>query len=924
MGYAFIGFIIGVLVGESVGNYLLGPVVGAVIGFAFARIIQLERRLKELEWKSRQSYELEPPETKPESPAEPRQPGQGWAAPATSRPWSELEPEETLSSSPAIEETGAETSAESSLQDQIPTTKRPEPERGPVRPSLLERGMKTTLAWFSSGNVPVKIGVIVTFIGVSFLLKYAIDRQLLVFPLEFRLLAVAAVGATLVITGWRLRGKMRVYALSLQGGGIGILFLTIFAAFRLWQLLPATLAFVLLVVLTFLTGALAVLQNSRTLAIFGIVGGFLAPVLTSTGEGSHVALFSYYLVLNGAILGISWFRAWRELNLVGFVFTFVIASLWGYQYYKPALMASTMPFLLIHFVFYQAIAILYTLRQRPGRIDIVDGTLVFGTPAVVFALQAALVKGTEYGLAISAAVVAVFYVLIALWLYRKKLEVSRLLTESFIALAVAFATITIPLALDARWTAAAWALEGAALVWIGTRQGRELPKYAGALLVMLSGAAFLNYGWRSDTSLAVLNGNALGGLLISLSALFSSRRLELANAAFERPQKLTRIALFVWGVTWWFGTGVTETLDWVRSSNEGHAVILFVAASMALAAWLGNSRDWALLRRTSLLFLPFLVLSAILQLAFNNHFLRDLGYLAWPLAWLAQAFLLKIADQHERRIAGLWHFGSVILLVFMTALEVSWQVNQVVSAAWSQAAAVTTVGISVLLLWRGRQRPAWPVPAHPVIYFNASLVLLACQILALMVLSIDNPGNPEPAPYIPLINPFDLAMLFAMLVALLSFPVIRQQTSEAAFISSTANIRPYSWLMGAAFFILTTIALVRGVFHYTEVPWQGHALFNSLAVQTALSVYWGLLGFTGMIWGARSGRRAVWMVGAGFMALVILKLFLVDLGNTGTVERIISFLAIGGLLLVVGYFAPVPPRQIEHNETGNEKEVDEA
>ena len=127
--------------------------------------------------------------------------------------------------------------------------------------------------------------MIVTFIGVSFLLKYAIDRQLVVFPLEFRLLAVAAVGLALIIIGWRLREKMRVYALSLQGGGIGILFLTIFAAFRLWQLLPSSLAFVLLVVLTFFTGALAVLQNARSLAIFGIVGGFLAPVLTSTGRG---------------------------------------------------------------------------------------------------------------------------------------------------------------------------------------------------------------------------------------------------------------------------------------------------------------------------------------------------------------------------------------------------------------------------------------------------------------------------------------------------------------------------------------------------------------------------------------------------------------------------------------------------------------
>lgn len=915
--YTIVGFIIGVLMTGPGVNYLLGPIAGAIIGFALARITRLERRLKELERSNRQSPEKQAGVLADSSP-----PDQQWTASGTRKPWAELEPEDPLSDVSDMEATTTEPGL---AEDRLDADEWAGPKSKTVLPSLIERGLKSTLAWFSSGNLPVKIGVIVTFIGVSFLLKYAIDRQLLVLPLEFRLLAVAAAGLALIITGWRLRKKMRVYALSLQGGGIGILLLTIFAAFRLWQLLPASLAFALLVLLTSLTGALAVLQRARTLAILGIVGGFLAPVLTSTGQGSHVALFSYYLVLNGAILGISWFRAWRELNLVGFVFTFVIGSFWGYQYYRPALMVSTMPFLVLHFIFYQVIAILYTLRQRPGRVDVVDGTLVFATPVVVFALQAALTRGTEYGLAISAAVAALFYALIATWLFRQNRNGSRLLTESFIALAVAFATITIPLALDARWTSAAWALEGAALVWTGTRQRRELAKFAGVVLILLGGGAFLEYGWRSNTNVAVLNGNVLGGLLISLSALFSSRRLELAgHATFERLQKLAGAVLFAWGVSWWFGTGMAETSHWVGPANQGHATVLFVAASMGFATWFGDFRSWNLLRRLSLLFLPFLFLSAFLQLIFNEHFLHHSGYFAWPLAWLAQFFILKIADQHEDPLAGLWHFGSVILIVLMAALEAAWWVERVASTAWAEAAAVSIIGISVLIIWRVRDRLSWPMNVHPVSYFNASMVLLAIQVVALIVSSIDSPGNPDPMPYIPLFNPFDLAMLFAMLIALLSLPVIRQQSAAGVIISGSKNIGPYRWLLGIAFFVLTTIALVRGVFHFTDVAWQDRSLFDSLVVQTSLSVYWGLLGFVGMIWGARSARRILWMVGAGFMALVIAKLFLVDLGNTGTIGRIISFLAIGGLLLVVGYFAPVPPRDMQHEESDTKREVDES
>ncbi len=64
-----------------------------------------------------------------------------------------------------------------------------------------------------------------------------------------------------------------------------------------------------------------------------------------------MSLSSYYLLLNGGVLAIAWFRSWRILNLVGFGFTFVIGSLWGYQFYRPEFFASTEPFLVAFFFF---------------------------------------------------------------------------------------------------------------------------------------------------------------------------------------------------------------------------------------------------------------------------------------------------------------------------------------------------------------------------------------------------------------------------------------------------------------------------------------------------------------------------------------------------------------------------------------------
>ncbi|MGH8122035.1 MAG: DUF2339 domain-containing protein, partial [Rudaea sp.] len=216
--------------------------------------------------------------------------------------------------------------------------------------------------WFTSGNVPVKVGVIVLFLGVAALLKYAADQGWLRMPIEFRLAGIATTALAALGFAWRKRESHRAFALSLQGGATGVLILTVFAAYRLYALLPPVLAFALLVVIVAGAGALAVLQDTLALALLAIVGGFLAPILIATGSNNHVALFSYYAVLNAAIFVIAWIKPWRALNLVGFAFTFGIGTLWGVLGYRPELFASTEPFLLLFFAFYLLLPLLYARR----------------------------------------------------------------------------------------------------------------------------------------------------------------------------------------------------------------------------------------------------------------------------------------------------------------------------------------------------------------------------------------------------------------------------------------------------------------------------------------------------------------------------------------------------------------------------------
>ena len=290
--------------------------------------------------------------------------------------------EEILTATSHIEETV--TQAPQNNQDSAPIVS---------KPNLIEKAFSYAKNWLFGGNTLVRSGIVLLFIGVSFLIKYVAENSNM--PIELRLAGIAILGVGLLVVGWRLRGKRKEYSWALQGGGIGVLYLTIFAAMKLYHLIPPSAAFALLILIAFLSAGIAVLQSALPLAILGFAGGFLAPIFTATGSGSHVGLFSYYLVLNLAIAFIAYHKSWRSLNVLGFAFTFIIGTIWGAQSYSPEHFATTEPFLIIHFLLFTLIAVLYARKQATKASDYVDATLVFGTPLVGFSLQYALLRDSH-------------------------------------------------------------------------------------------------------------------------------------------------------------------------------------------------------------------------------------------------------------------------------------------------------------------------------------------------------------------------------------------------------------------------------------------------------------------------------------------------------------------------------------------------
>ena len=683
---ALLGGVVGGALLSDFGGFVLGAVVGGLAGWVAdlaGRVRMLERRLEVRKTSDARAPAAEAPPARVAQTAAPPAAVVRSAEPAPLASTAGPPVAQPVADEPRVAPTPAAPAVAAPATRAAP--------RRPVQPSPFDVLLAKIWHWFTTGNVPVKVGVVLSLFGVGFLVKEGIDREWLVLPLQVRLMFVALFGIGLLVLGWRLRTRQRAYALSVQGGGIGVLYLTIYASFALYDLLPPALAFALLVAITAAAGVLAVLQDARALAVLGILGGFLAPVLVSTGSGNHVALFSYYALLNVAIVGIAWFKAWRVLNVLGFVFTFGIGTLWGIDGYSPEKFATTEPFLVLFTLMYLVIPVLFAMRTEPKLRGFVDGTLMFGTPIVAFALQSQLVAHMEYGLAVSAVVLALLYVGMATFLYRSQRESLRVLVEAQLALSVAFVTVAVPLALDARWTSAAWALQGAALVWLAFRQQRTLALLAGVALQALSGVAYVEQS-PVPAEWPILNGYCLGALILALAGFFSARLFDPAREGrAQHPSlpdwlaKLLSIVLVVWASGWWFFGGFRE-VERLVDSNDLAAFLVFAAATTLLAMLLAARVAWPRLNWVGVAVWPLAAFFAAVALFVTEHPAEDLGWLAWPIVIGAMCWFLREREAHFPRLRGALHATAYWLLAGLLVWEAHWLVDRAADGVWPEAA----------------------------------------------------------------------------------------------------------------------------------------------------------------------------------------------------------------------------------------------
>jgi uncharacterized membrane protein len=375
-----------------------------------------------------------------------------------------------------------------------PSTPRPEPSRAPVTPAAPPQSKPETIRQPSlaqpsllhvsqraiSGDLESRIGshwlnrvgIAAVLIGVSFFLDYAFENNWIGPSARVVIGLFAGIAVVLWSERFRKRGY-NIFSYSLKAVGIGVLYLSLWASFQVYHLLPSNLVFAAMIVVTASTCALAIAQDAEVLAIFAIAGGFATPALLSTGENHEIVLFSYLALLDVALLALTRMKPWRRVSVLGFIGSLVYYIGWYNNFYDRSQLAPTLIFASLFFVIFAATPFLILRQNGDRRIPL---ALAF-VNGVTYFLQGYVILN-----AISSTETAWFALLLAtvyLLLIRIKVGTSDAIAANslrllHLALAIGLITIAIPIRLEAHAITIGWLVESAALLWVAGRLKSDL------------------------------------------------------------------------------------------------------------------------------------------------------------------------------------------------------------------------------------------------------------------------------------------------------------------------------------------------------------------------------------------------------------------------------------------------------------------
>jgi uncharacterized membrane protein len=342
---------------------------------------------------------------------------------------------------------------------------------------------------FIGENLMSKIGIIILVLGIGFFVKYAIDRNWIN---EYGRVAIGIfTGGAIITLAHYMRKTYKTFSSILTGGGFAVLYLTIVIAFQLYHMFQypsPILTFIFLVIITILSVLFSLWYDKKELAIFSQLGGFCVPFMVSTGQDNYVLLFSYLLILNIGLIGIAYFKKWHIVNIIGFIATLILFSIWvannfifgSNQPYSGALLFGSL-FYLIFFV----LNILNNIKERKSFNGIEIG-MILSNNLFFFLNGLTILNNFHEGIfrGLFTLIMGIYNLGWLLLLYNRK-NIDRTLIYVLIGLVLSFISLSIPIQLNGHSITLFWSAELVILLWLWQKSKISLLKTGSFVILIL-------------------------------------------------------------------------------------------------------------------------------------------------------------------------------------------------------------------------------------------------------------------------------------------------------------------------------------------------------------------------------------------------------------------------------------------------------
>ncbi|MFU9075176.1 DUF2339 domain-containing protein [Proteus sp. LHD240705] len=795
------------------------------------------------------------------------------------------------------------------LGNATPQANRPASQYRPNLNPRPKRQQKSILGliwnWVVTGNPLAKIGMLLLFFGLSYLLKYSIENELV--SASTRLMMAGTGCLALLGIGWWLRKKNLIYALILQGGGIGGFYITIFAATKIYDFIPISIALAIMVFICLVSVSLAVIHRAISLAILASLGGYLAPVLLSTGSGNYVALFSYYLILSIGILIISHWQVWRLLNLIGFAFTFGIAFIWAIPNYTHADYLPCQLFLIANWLIFGVATELSTLKNKLKLNIPFDATLLFGTPLIGFIFQHRLASEWPYGVAIASSLYGLAYFALSWFALKRYREEGKLLAIAFFMLSVTFATLAVPFAFSAEWTSIVWAIEGVMILAFSVLQQQKKPAIAGTILVAVSSVLLFNMPVISLGDWLMLVTQVI--VVFAVAVLwYRAQFINLDN------RTIGYVTLFISAVSWGYSVLLLQEYGEHWLSPEVKSITFaFILISCWGMFFAGKKAQFSELASCSILLWPMSALIMLVYIYLAGSLIDNwLSAIIWIAVFASGFYLLKVNTllPKQRINKALIHSMHLIFIVLFLFTEIIWLMDVTyLYVSLHFASVIFVISLFIAISYILAMKVDW-IKEYQNAYWVVTFPVLGLLALSLIFANF-NDGTESGVKFIPLFNLMDLMGVIGICVGYKFILVIKQSPKYQILLKN--NLIIFNYIIPAMIFWWANGILLRGLVFATDIDWSSYAIINSKVIQTVLAIIWAITALVTMVMATRKKLRSQWFIGGVLLAVVIAKLFLIDTSLSSGLLRALAFIGVAILILLIGYFSPLPPKKQREN-----------